>query len=76
MFLEYMAELLSKMICLGPRSYQCSECGFSNSYKNSMINHIEARHSDGVYQCSLCEKQCNSKHSLNMHMRRTHFFSS
>jgi len=72
---KVFTDLQSKFICLGPKSFQCLECGFTNSYKNSMMNHVEARHSEEMYVCSLCSKECSSRHSLNMHMRRTHAVS-
>jgi hypothetical protein len=38
-----------------------------------MINHIEARHIEGVYYpCRSCDKVCNSRVALAMHTRRAH----
>lgn len=62
----------SRIIQLDGHSFQCGVCGFTSSYKHSIGNHIEAKHSLGVYFCSLCDKSCNSKVALTMHMRRIH----
>jgi len=69
-------DLLRLLVCMGVNQFMCSVCGFTNTYKNSMLNHIEAKHSHQVYGCTLCYKKCSSKHNLVMHMRRAHHIFS
>jgi len=64
--------LLQMLVVLGVNRFMCSACGFTNTYKSSMLNHIEAKHSTSVHECALCGKQFSSKHNLVMHLRRNH----
>ena len=71
--LEQRLQIQQKIIAFSPSSFGCADCPFTSSYKNSMVNHIEARHSDGVvYPCPVCDKVCNSRVALSMHNRRVH----
>ena len=69
---ETKQKILSKMIQVGPSQFSCSDCGFSTSYKNSMMNHIEAKHVGNFYFCPQCEKEFSSRVALNMHNSRHH----
>jgi len=64
--------IYSKVIQSGPNQFTCSECGFVTSYKNSCVNHIEAKHMLNSYFCYLCQKNMSSKAALNMHKFRYH----
>jgi len=64
--------IYSKVIQSGPSEFSCSECGFVTSYKNSCVNHIEAKHMLNSYFCYLCQKNMSSKAALNMHKFRYH----
>jgi hypothetical protein len=71
--LEQRQQIQQKIIIFSPSSFGCSDCPFVSSYKNSMMNHIEARHIEGVYYpCRSCHKVCNSRVALAMHTRRVH----
>ena len=72
--LETKQKILSKMIQVGPSQFSCSDCGFSTSYKNSVMNHIEAKHVGNFYFCHQCEKEFSSRVALNMHNSRHHRF--
>jgi predicted RNA-binding Zn-ribbon protein involved in translation (DUF1610 family) len=62
-----------RIIALSANAYGCADCPFTSSYKSSMVNHIEAKHSDSViFPCPNCEKVCNSRVALAMHNRRVH----
>jgi len=65
-------KILSKVIQVGPSQFSCSDCGFSTSYKNSIMNHIEAKHVGNFYFCPPCEKEFSSRAALNMHNSRHH----
>ena len=64
----------SRILQVDNHTFECAVCGFRSSYKNSLSNHIEAKHSTGVYICSFCQKSCNSKVALTMHIRRLHSY--
>ena len=69
---ETKQKILSKMIQVGPSQFSCSDCGFSTSYKNSVMNHIEAKHVGNYYFCQQCQKEFSSRVALKMHNSRTH----
>ena len=48
-FLRKKAKILAKIMQVGPSQYLCRDCGFSTSYKNSIMNHIEAKHVENFY---------------------------
>jgi len=62
----------TKIISSGPSSFHCADCGFMTAYKNSLVNHIEAKHVGGVYTCAKCGREYNSKVALTMHDSRSH----
>ena len=52
--------------------FQCADCTFTTSYKNSLVNHIEAKHIDGLVICRKCDREFNSRVALSMHDSRIH----
>ena len=58
----------------GRANFRCTICGRANVKKNNIINHIESVHfpNSFTYNCSLCDKQFNSKNSLNVHVSTKH----
>ena len=70
--MQRRVNLQSKMICEGPSSFRCTDCTFQTAYKSSLVNHIEAKHFNYSYSCSLCGRVHSSKASLNMHFMRVH----
>jgi hypothetical protein len=71
--LEQRLQILQKIISYSANSFGCADCPFTSSYKSSVVNHIDAKHSAGVvYPCQACAKVCNSRVALAMHNRRVH----
>ena len=62
----------TKIISTGPSSFHCVDCGFTTAYKNSLTNHIEAKHVDGFYTCNKCGREYKSKVALTVHDARSH----
>lgn len=51
----------------------CQECGYSNTRRINMFEHIEAKHVDSPgYYCPHCYKHCKTKYALNTHRSRYH----
>ena len=69
--LETKASIYAKVIQNGS-NYVCADCGFETAYKNSCVNHIEAKHVENIYFCQMCQKHFNSKAALSMHNHRYH----
>ena len=70
--LERKLLIQTKIINSGPNAFHCADCGFTTAYKNSLVNHIEAKHVEGVYTCTKCGREYNSKVALTMHDTRSH----
>jgi transcription elongation factor Elf1 len=62
----------TKIISTGPSSFHCANCGFTTAYKNSLTNHIEAKHVEGFYTCNKCGREYKSKVALTVHDARSH----
>ena len=69
---EKKLRIQNKIISLGPNMFQCADCAFSTSYKNSLVNHIEAKHIGEIFTCHKCDKEFNSRVALSMHDSRIH----
>ncbi|MGH0181194.1 UNVERIFIED_CONTAM: hypothetical protein FKN15_006110 [Acipenser sinensis] len=52
----------------GERRFRCQECGKSYRHAGSLVNHKRS-HQTGVYQCSICRKQCLNLAALKGHLR-------
>ncbi|RXM97184.1 Zinc finger protein 208 [Acipenser ruthenus] len=50
------------------RRFRCQECGKSYRHAGSLVNHKRS-HQTGVYQCSICRKQCLNLAALKGHLR-------
>lgn len=51
------------------QQFECNECMKTFSKKNTLNNHILAKHSDvDKYICSVCKKEFSYKQSFNRHM--------
>ncbi|MBN3271378.1 ZN208 protein, partial [Polyodon spathula] len=52
----------------GERRFRCQECGKSYRHAGSLVNHKRS-HQTGVYQCTICRKQCLNLAALKGHLR-------
>ena len=64
--------LVSKVVQSPNGEFSCTECGFVTKFKNSCINHIEAKHGTNTYECVICQKVMTSRAALNNHNHRYH----
>ena len=53
--------------------FTCSHCGLTYKRKDSLEDHMKAKHRDGIMlQCSPCEKEFASKNALKKHIESKH----
>ena len=54
------------------QGYQCIKCGYSSMRKFNLKKHVETHMETLGYQCPLCNKQCKTKNSLDVHNSTFH----
>ena len=53
--------------------FTCSHCGLTYKRKDSLEDHMKAKHRDGIMlQCSPCEKEFASKNAMKKHIESKH----
>ena len=62
--------VMSKMVSLGTgQGYTCTDCDYSSRMKSNMRHHVESKHLNLVYQCSICRKSQKSYKSWFLHIK-------
>ena len=62
--------VMSKMIFLGPgEGFSCLECQYSSTMKSNIRHHVESRHLDLSYPCSVCDKVQKSYKAWYTHLK-------
>ncbi|KAK3607417.1 hypothetical protein CHS0354_003052 [Potamilus streckersoni] len=51
----------------GPNPYKCVLCFREFSQYNNLCRHLRS-HREEIFICEICDKKCNEKHYLDMHM--------
>ena len=57
----------------GSEGFQCSVCEHSSKSRQTMENHVEAKHVETQgWHCDICNKICPSKNAYKVHFSRHH----
>ena len=64
------AMVMSKILALGPREgFSCLECEYTSTMKSNIRHHVESRHLDLSYPCTLCNKMQKSYKAWFTHFK-------
>lgn len=72
---EQLDDRIRSMMTHSEGQWSCTVCGKADKKNTNIINHIEAKHIDGVsHPCNQCGKLFRSRHSLVQHIFNIHKF--
>ena len=67
---QHEAMVMSKILPLGQREgFSCLECDYTSTMKSNMRHHVESRHLDLTYLCTLCNKTQKSYKAWYSHSK-------
>ena len=62
--------VMSKMVNLGSGlGYNCTDCDYNSRMKSNMRHHVESKHLNLTYHCSICRKSQKSYKSWFLHIK-------
>ena len=68
---EYLVDAL--VIKVPNRGYHCKECGYTQAYRPTVVNHVRARHlKSKPFPCKLCDKRFPSEANRQIHIKKKH----
>ena len=67
---EHEDLVMSKMTYVGPgQGFVCTDCSYVADKKGNMRQHIESKHLDLSYPCSICGKQYKTYKTWYQHQK-------
>jgi len=56
----------------GKTIWQCAQCHYSSKQRYTVREHVETHISGFSHRCTLCDKSCNTRNALKVHISRKH----
>ena len=67
---QHEALVMSRILALGQGGgFSCLECEYTSTMKSNMRHHVESRHLDLSYHCTLCNKTQKSYKAWYTHSK-------
>jgi len=66
------AETINSKIVHDPPYWRCTDCEYNSTHKATLKRHIESKHMEYSYECSICNHICPTRNALQVHQKRNH----